>query len=147
MTAAPPRRRAAAHPGADAGPYPDLPSRSPWIAQLEPLGPARPLEADTTADVAIIGAGIAGVATAFWTLRDTDRSVLLLERDRIASGATGRNAGQLTTYFERPLASIAAQFGEALAVEGQRAFDQAHELLDVVAAESGATVRIERFDG
>jgi glycine/D-amino acid oxidase-like deaminating enzyme len=137
-----------ASPAADgATTYPDLPSRSPWIAQLEPLGPARPLDADATADVAIVGAGIAGLATAFWTLRDSDRSVLLVERDRIASGATGRNAGQLTTYFERPLASIAQQFGEGLAVEGQRALDQAHELLDLMAAETEASVRIERFDG
>jgi glycine/D-amino acid oxidase-like deaminating enzyme len=147
MTAAPPRRRAASRAAGAAASYPDLPSRSPWIAQLEPLGPARPLDSDTTADVAIVGAGIAGVATAFWTLRDTDRSVLLVERDRFASGATGRNAGQLTTYFERPLASIAEQFGEALAVEGQRAFDGAHDLLDLMAAEADATVRIERFTG
>jgi glycine/D-amino acid oxidase-like deaminating enzyme len=127
--------------------YPDQRGESPWIAQLEPLGPAHPLTADETADVAIVGAGIAGVATAFFALRDTSRSVLLLERDRLASGATGRNAGQLTTYFERPLASIAEEFGPGLAVDGQRAFDAAHDLLDLIVAETGATVRIERFDG
>lgn len=110
-------------------------------------GPPRPLAADLVTDVAIVGAGIAGVATAFWTLRDTDARVVLLERDRVARGATGRNAGQLTTYFERPLSDIAAEFGEALAIEGQRAFDGAHDLLDAMAAEAGATVRIERFTG
>src|SRR6185369_5681484 len=125
-------------------PYGDLAPRSPWISQLAPDGPARPLEADATADVAIVGAGIAGVATAFFTLRATDRSVLLIERDRVARGATGRNAGQLTTYFERPLASIAAQFGVALAVEAQRTFDDAHDLMDEIAAEAGTTVRVER---
>jgi glycine/D-amino acid oxidase-like deaminating enzyme len=127
--------------------YADQPSRSPWIAQLEPLGPVRPLEADTSVDVAIVGAGIAGVATAFFTLRDTSRSVLLLERDRLASGATGRNAGQLTTYFERPLAAIADEFGADLAIQGQGDFDAAHDLLDLMVAEAGASVRIERFDG
>jgi len=134
-------------PATSAAPYADQACRSPWIAQLEPLGPPRPLRSDAIADVVIVGAGIAGVATAFFTLRDTPRSVLLVERDRFASGATGRNAGQLTTYFERPLASIAEQFGEALAVEGQRAFDDAHELLDLIVAETRATVRVERFDG
>ena len=63
-------------------------------------------------DVAIIGAGIAGVATAFFVLRSTSSSVLLIERDRVARGATGRNAGQLTTYFERPLYDIADEFGD-----------------------------------
>jgi glycine/D-amino acid oxidase-like deaminating enzyme len=73
--------------------------------------------------------------------------VLLVERDRVARGATGRNAGQLTTYFERPLSDIAAEFGRAKAVEAQRGFDDAHDLLDAMVAESGATVRVERFTG
>jgi glycine/D-amino acid oxidase-like deaminating enzyme len=130
-----------------ASPYRDLPSRSPWIAQMSPDGPPRPLESDADTDLAIVGAGIAGVATAFFTLRSGDRRVLLLERDRVAHGATGRNAGQLTTYFERPLHDIAAEFGAELAIEGQRAFDDAHDLLDLMAAEAGATVRVERFTG
>ncbi|HYL41181.1 MAG TPA: FAD-binding oxidoreductase [Candidatus Binatus sp.] len=127
--------------------YPELPSRSPWIAQLEPYGPARPLAADLTTDVAIVGAGIAGVATAFFALRATACHVALIERDRVAGGATGRNAGQLTTYFERPLGSIAEEFGADLAVEGQRDLDEAHDLLDLMADETGASVRIERFTG
>ncbi|MEA2675154.1 MAG: hypothetical protein QOI92_2346, partial [Chloroflexota bacterium] len=69
VTTAPHRARAAG--------YPDLPPRSPWISQLVPDGPPRPLAADDSADVAIVGAGIAGVATAFFTLHDTARKVLL----------------------------------------------------------------------
>src|SRR5262249_20169471 len=129
------------------GGYPDLPVRSPWIAQLAPLGDPRPLSEDVASDVAIVGAGIAGIATTFFTLRPTDLPPLLLQRDRVAHGATGRNAGQLTTYFERPLYDIAAQFGDALAIEAQRAFDDAPDLLELLVAESGATVRIERFTG
>jgi len=130
-----------------AGPYEDQPNRSPWIAQLAPDVPARPLDDDHEVDVAIVGAGIAGVATAFFLLRSTRLRILLIERDRVARGATGRNAGQLTTYFERPLASIAREFGEALAVDGQRTFDGGHDLLDVMAREAGVTVRIDRFTG
>ncbi len=95
----------------------------------------------------MVGAGIAGVATAFFILRHTTKSVLLIERDRVARGATGRNAGQLTTYFERPLCDIAEEFGVANAVEAQRGFDSAHDLLDLLVAETGASVRIERFRG
>jgi len=127
--------------------YRDQPNRSPWIAQLAPDGPPRPLAADADTDVVIVGAGIAGVATAFFALRSTAERVLLVERDRVARGATGRNASQLTTYFERPLTSIAAEFGDKRAAEAQAVFDGAHELLDLMAAESGATVRVERFTG
>src|SRR5437764_5630405 len=76
--------------------YADQPNRSPWIAQLAPDGPPQPLGADMSADVVVVGAGIAGVATAFFVLRSTTRNVLLVERDRVARGATARNAGQLT---------------------------------------------------
>lgn len=127
--------------------YEDAPSRSPWIAQMAADGPPRPLDRDVATDVAIVGAGIAGVATAFFTLRSNSERALLIERDRVARGATGRNAGQLTTYFERPLFEIAEEFGAELAVEGQRAFDEAHDLLDLMAAEAGVDVRVERFVG
>jgi len=136
-----------AHREPDRARYPDQPNRSPWIAQLAPDGPPRPLDVDTDTDVAIIGAGIAGVATAFFTLRSTPKRVMLIERDRVGRGATGRNAGQLTTYFERPLYDIADEFGAEMAVAAQRAFDDAHDLLDLMAAEAGATVRVERFTG
>src|SRR6478672_290212 len=120
--------------------YAEQPSRSPWIAQLVPDGPPRPLEGDDRTGVVIVGAGIAGLAVAFFTLRDTDQRVLLIERDRVGRGATGRNAGQLTTYFERPLCGIADEFGVAMAAAGQGGFDDAHDLLDLMVAESEASV-------
>jgi gamma-glutamylputrescine oxidase len=85
--------------------YADSPNRSPWVAQLAPDGPPAPLTGDTAADVVVVGAGIAGIATAFFTLRSTSKTVMLVERDRVGRGASGHNAGQLTTYFERPLRS------------------------------------------
>src|SRR4051812_49469498 len=115
--------------------YADCENRSPWLVQREPDGPPRPLASDSTVDVLVVGAGIAGIATAFFVLRSTQRRVLLVERDRVGRGATGRNAGQLTTYFERPLTSIADEFGEALAVEAQGSLDDAHDLLDLMVAE------------
>lgn len=95
----------------------------------------------------IVGAGIAGVATAFFVLRETPHTVLLIERNQVARGATGRNAGQMTTYFERPLSDIAAEFGAKPAVAAQRGFDTAHELFDLIVAETRATGRVERFQG
>lgn len=120
---------------------------SPWVAQLEPDPPPRPLRGDVVTDIAVVGAGIAGIATAFFLLRETDLRVLLVERDRVGRGATGHNAGQLTAYFERPLHDIAEEFGDTLAIAAQGDLDRAHDLLDLMVAESGATVRVERFTG
>jgi glycine/D-amino acid oxidase-like deaminating enzyme len=127
--------------------YADQPNRSPWIAQLAADGPARPLGSDATADVVVVGAGIAGIATVFFVLRASTSSVMLVERDRVARGATGRNAGQLTTYFERPLSDLADEFGSELAGDAQRGFEDAHDLLDLMVSEAGAEVRVERFTG
>jgi glycine/D-amino acid oxidase-like deaminating enzyme len=95
----------------------------------------------------VVGAGIAGVATAFFVLRFTAGAVMLLERDRVARGASGHNAGQLTAYFERPLSEIAEEFGWELAADAQRDVEEAHGLLDTMVAEAGASVRVERFPG
>ena len=127
--------------------YAGRPNRSPWIAQLAPDGPLQPLASDATADVVVVGAGIAGIATAFFVLRAGTGSVLLVERDRVARGASGRNAGQLTTYFERPLSDIADEHGWEPAAEAQRGFDDAHDLLDTMVREAGTRVRVERFTG
>ena len=127
--------------------YADHPNRSPWIDQLAVDGPPRPLSSDARADVVVVGAGIAGIATAFFVLRTSTGSVMLVERDRVARGATGRNAGQLATYFERPLSDIADEFGTELAGDAQRGFEDANELLDMMVGEVSDQVPVERCIG
>ena len=125
----------------------DMTSRSPWFEQLHTDTAPRPLDGDVTTDVAIVGAGIAGIATAFFVLRETGNSVLLLERGRAGSGATGHNAGQVANYFERPLCDLAEQYGFDLAISAQAAIDDAFELLKLMIAETASTVRLERVMG
>ena len=93
-------------------------SRSPWLQQLDNDAEPRPLADDRSTDVVIIGAGIAGVATVFFTLRSTSKRVLLIERHRVGRGATGHNAGQLATYFERPFCDLVDAYGFEPAIEG-----------------------------
>lgn len=54
--------------------------------------PRAPLDGDRSADAAIIGGGIAGIAAAYVLARE-GASVVVLERDELAAGASGRNAG------------------------------------------------------
>lgn len=56
------------------------------------------LEGDLETDVCIIGGGFSGVSTAL-TLAERNRSVVLLEANRIGWGASGRNGGQLIGGF------------------------------------------------
>ena len=52
-------------------------------------------------DVLVIGGGIVGTATAYQLAR-RGASVTLLEADRLASGATGRNLGYIWVHTRRP---------------------------------------------
>ncbi len=122
-------------------------NRPPWGAGI-PARDAHPaLVGDCEGDIAIVGGGIAGIATAFHLLRTTGRRVILLEAGRIAGGATGHNAGQLVTYFERPLRSLAECFGFERALCAQREVDGAWELLDQMSAEAGLGASVQRFVG
>lgn len=94
------------------------PILSPWLAQLQERRPFL-FEKDMRADVAVVGAGIAGMSTAAYILADTDLSVALVDAGCIAHGATGHNAGQLVADFERPLADMIDEYGLRAAVRAQ----------------------------
>lgn len=73
-----------------------LDSTSPvWLS--EPYQPRPVLSGRHTCDVAVLGGGIVGVSTAYFLARDSSARVVLLEGQDIASGATGRNAGFLSS--------------------------------------------------
>lgn len=104
--------------------------RSPWLAQLHQDRPHFQLEGDSSCDIAVIGAGISGVMTAYFLLKHTPSNILLIDGGRIAHGATGHNAGQIISYFERPLIDIANAFGMEMAIQGQAGIESAWDLLE-----------------
>lgn len=121
---------------------------SPWIHQLDKERPINLLKEDLETDVAIIGGGIAGISTAFFLLKNTDKKVVLVEGGRLGHGATGHNAGQVTSYFARSLHDIAKEFGVEMAVEAQRRIEEdAWELLDKIYTESKLEFPFSRFIG
>lgn len=77
----------------------------------EPYSPRGPLEGDQTADIAVLGGGITGIAAARF-LADRGCRVAVVERDVLASGASGRNAGFL-------LAGIASTYSVAVKSHGR----------------------------
>src|SRR5438874_5221573 len=60
---------------------------------------ALPLEGDTSADVVVIGSGIAGLSTAY-ELTGRGLSVIVLDRGRIGSGMTARTTAHLATALD-----------------------------------------------
>ncbi len=70
--------------------------------------PTRPaLGGPTTADVAIVGGGFTGLWTAYYLARQNpDLSIVVLERDFIGFGASGRNGGWCYAGFAADLARV-----------------------------------------
>jgi glycine/D-amino acid oxidase-like deaminating enzyme len=124
-----------------------IPNHSPWIKELNRKRPIVTMHSDAKSDVAIIGGGIAGVSTAFFILKYTDKRLVLLEANKVAHGATGHNAGQVTSYFERPFNELVKEFGLSLAAEGQRGIELAWELLDEIYTEARLDIPFSRFTG
>lgn len=123
------------------------PNNSPWLHQLKITRPIDTLYQDTKTDIAIVGAGISGVMTAYFTLKHTNKSVLLVEGSRIAHGSTGHNAGQLVADFEREFHDIVREFGLEKAAEGQKALDSAWLLLEEIYAEANLSTPMSTLVG
>jgi gamma-glutamylputrescine oxidase len=68
------------------------------------------LRAKTDADVCVVGGGLAGLTTAL-ELASLGKSVVLLEAQRLAFGASGRNAGFVSNGFALGVEGIAARVG------------------------------------
>ncbi len=122
-------------------------NNSPWLYQLDHERKHEKLTHDITTDVAIVGAGIAGISTAFELLEKTDKKVTVIEQYRLAHGATGHNAGQLVAHFERGLKSLVEEFGLELAIAAQHDIENAWDTLKRMVATATVDIPLFIFTG
>lgn len=105
-----------------------------------------PLSGDRAADVCVIGAGIAGLTTAYLLAR-CGKSVIVLEDGWVGSGETGRTTAHISSalddrYYE--LERLHGTEGARLAAESHTA---AIDRIESIAAEEGIDCEFERLDG
>jgi glycine/D-amino acid oxidase-like deaminating enzyme len=72
--------------------YADAEPRPFWLAQPGAPEPGPPLEGADEADLVVVGGGLTGLWTALLA-REQEKATVLLEGERIAFGASGRNGG------------------------------------------------------
>lgn len=84
---------------------PDPRLLSLWHATTpDDWAPRPPLSGDTTCDVAVVGAGLTGLWTAYYLLRaDPTMRVVVLESEMAGFGASGRNGGWCSALFPASL--------------------------------------------
>ncbi len=108
----------------------------------ELAGPRRPaLDASTTADVAIVGAGYTGLWTAYYLAQaDPALRIVVVEKETAGFGASGRNGGWCSALFPASWEKIARTSSREAAVRMQRAMFSTVDEVGRVAAKEGLDV-------
>src|SRR5260221_1118081 len=103
-----------------------------------PLHPSPSLDGDTDADVAIAGAGLTGLWTAYYlSMADPGLRIVLCEREIAGSGAWGRNGGWCSALFPASLPKLERMAGRELAIAMYRAMQETVDEVGKVVADEG----------
>ena len=88
-----------------------------WLDRADRPVPRPALDTSVSTDLAVVGGGFSGLWTALLSKeRDPSRQVVLIEADRIASAATGRNGGFCAVSLTHGEANGRARFPGELGV-------------------------------
>ena len=107
-----------------------------WLDRVDRPAARPALEGEHTVDLAIVGAGFTGLWAALQALEDTPgREVMVLEGERVAFGATGRNGGFCEATLTHGLDNGLQRFPDEI----ERIEQEGHENL------AGIAEAIERY--
>jgi glycine/D-amino acid oxidase-like deaminating enzyme len=117
----------------------DHASVSFWLETAgDDLAPRPPLDGSTDADVAILGAGLTGLWTAYYLARhDPGLRIVILEREIAGFGASGRNGAWCAPDLNISMDRLARLHGEDAARRMQQATYDAVDEVGRACAEAG----------
>lgn len=94
-----------------------------WCKNIE-LKERKPLPGNTSADIVVIGAGMAGILTAY-LLKQQGKNVIILEADRIAGGQTKNTTAKITSQHGLIYDKLIRKYGRKKARLYARANEEA----------------------
>ncbi|MBH8568464.1 FAD-dependent oxidoreductase [Microvirga sp. STS02] len=121
-------------------------TKTSWFGTAPALPTFEPLGEDTSADVVVVGGGIAGLTTAYLLGREGVK-VLLLEDGELASGESGRTTAHLSNALDDRYTTLENLFGQ----EGARLAADSHTVaiatIEGIVAEEKIDCDFTRLDG
>jgi len=118
---------------------------SVWLATGR-LPERRPLAENLQVDVCVVGAGIAGLTTAYLLAR-AGRRVVVLEDGAIGSGETSRTTAHLVNALDDRYYDLASLHGEEGARLAADSHSSAIDRIETIVAEERITCDFTRLDG
>ena len=115
-----------------------------WMGAADRSAPR--LRGSARADVCIVGAGIAGLATA-WRLAAAGNSVVVLDAREPGLGETSRTTAHLVTALDRGWNALTAIHGDALARFAADSHRAAIDEIEAFCGGEGGDCHFERLDG
>lgn len=121
--------------------------RTVWSATMpdDERATFEPLPGDVHADVAIVGAGLTGLWTAYYlAIADPSLRIVVVEAERVGFGASGRNGGWCSALLPMALRRLAALHGRHAAIAMHRAAQATIDEVERVLARERADVDFAR---
>jgi len=118
---------------------------SVWAATAQ-VPTYAPLTADTSADVCVVGAGIAGLSTAY-LLTQVGKSVVVLDDGAIGHGMTGVTTAHLVNALDDRFVELERLHGERGARLAAESHTAAIDLIEKIVGEEGIDCDFTRLPG
>jgi len=123
----------------------DYAEKSFWLGYSGAYQESLPLGNDIKCDVAVVGGGFAGIATAYYLKKaQPSLRVAVLEGWVIGWGASGRNAGFAMTTFGLQMSITKMLFGEEKTRQSHRYMERAVDIVGELVAEHKLDCDYER---
>lgn len=124
---------------------PGLAAQSPWNQKaLDVKYP--PLTSDASADVVVIGAGIAGLSCAY-NLAKEGKKVVVLEARTRGAGQTGRTTAHIMTWLDDYFYECESMHGKEKTKVVAQSLRGATDWIERVVREEGIECKFQRLDG
>ncbi|HEX5632229.1 MAG TPA: FAD-dependent oxidoreductase [Gemmatimonadales bacterium] len=120
-------------------------THSVWMPDTDPIVPT-PLDEDLRTEICVIGAGIAGLTTAYLLARG-GRQVVVLDQAAVGGGETGRTTAHLSNALDDRFTALERMHG----ADGARLAAQSHaeaiDLIETIVREEAIDCDFCRVDG
>jgi glycine/D-amino acid oxidase-like deaminating enzyme/nitrite reductase/ring-hydroxylating ferredoxin subunit len=116
-----------------------------WERTVQKFSTA-PLQQDVAADVCVVGAGIAGITTAYIAARQ-NRSVIIVDDGPVGGGMTGRTTAHLVNAIDDPYLDLEKFLGEECARLTAESHTAAIDCAERIVREHNLDCDFERLDG